>query len=384
MKRFAAIALALLLTASVPALAAEGTAASAAVEVNAPSAVLMEKVTGTVLYAKDESARRAPASVTKIMTLLLAAEAIDSGALSLDDTVTASARAESMGGSQIWLEQGEQMSVSDIIKCVAVVSANDCAVALAEHIAGSETAFVERMNARAQELGLQNTHFTNCTGLFDDSSHYTSALDLAVISRELLGHEWIKDYVTIWMDSIRGGEFTLSNTNHLLRSLDGCTGLKTGWTSAAGYCISATAERDGTEYIAVIMGSESADSRNADAAALIEYGFANYSLCPVSDSALPPVLVVGGVSDSVQPAVSGDGWVLLARQDAAALERHVELPEAVPAPVEEGGRLGTLTLSAGGEVLATVPLTASYAVERLSAGGVLKNMFLRLFGMAEA
>ena len=240
------------------------------------------------------------------------------------------------------------------------------------------------MNARAQELGLQNTHFTNCTGLFDDSGHYTSALDLAVISRELLGHEWIKDYVTIWMDSIRGGEFTLSNTNHLLRSLDGCTGLKTGWTSAAGYCISATAERDGTEYIAVIMGSESADSRNADAAALIEYGFANYSLCPVSDSALPPVRVVGGVSDSVQPAVSGDGWVLLARQDAAALERHVELPEAVPAPVEEGGRLGTLTLSAGGEVLATVPLTASYAVERLSAGGVLKNMFLRLFGMAAA
>ena len=376
MKRFAAIALALLLTASVPALAAEGTAASAAVEINAPSAVLMEKVTGTVLYAKDESARRAPASVTKIMTLLLAAEAIDSGALSLDDTVTASARAESMGGSQIWLEQGEQMSVSDIIKCVAVVSANDCAVALAEHIAGSEAAFVERMNARAQELGLQNTHFTNCTGLFDDSSHYTSALDLAVISRELLGHEWIKDYVTIWMDSIRGGEFTLSNTNHLLRSLEGCT--------AAGYCISATAERDGTEYIAVIMGSESADSRNADAAALIEYGFANYSLCPVSDSALPPVRVVGGVSDSVQPAVSGDGWVLLARQDAAALERHVELPEAVPAPVEEGGRLGTLTLSAGGEVLATVPLTASYAVERLSAGGVLKNMFLRLFGMAAA
>ena len=171
MKRFAAIALALLLTASVPALAAEGTAASAAVEVNAPSAVLMEKVTGTVLYAKDESARRAPASVTKIMTLLLAAEAIDSGALSPDDTVTASARAESMGGSQIWLEQGEQMSVSDIIKCVAVVSANDCAVALAEHIAGSEAAFVERMNARAQELGLQNTHFTNCTGLFDDSGH---------------------------------------------------------------------------------------------------------------------------------------------------------------------------------------------------------------------
>lgn len=211
--------------------------------------------------------------MTKVMTLLLAVEAVDSGAISLDDVVTASARAESMGGSQIWLERGEQMSVSELIKCVAVVSANDCAVALAEHIAGSEEAFVERMNARAAELGLQNTHFTNCTGLFDDSNHYTSALDLAVMSRELLGHPWIKDYTTIWMDSIRGGEFGLSNTNHLLRSLDGCTGLKTGWTTLAGYCISATAERDGTEYIAVIMGAESADSRNADASALIEYGF---------------------------------------------------------------------------------------------------------------
>ena len=379
MKKLAALALATALLAS-PALAAEG----AEPEVSAPAAVLMEKRTGTVLFASGEDERRAPASVTKVMALLLAAEAVERGDIALEDAVTASQRAQSMGGSQIWLEAGEEMSVSELIKCVAVVSANDCAVALAEHIAGSEAAFVERMNARAAELGLQNTHFTNCTGLFDDPEHYTSALDLAVMSRELLGREWIKDYTTIWTDSVRDGEFGLANTNKLLRSLPGCTGLKTGWTTAAGYCVAASAEREGTEYIAVIMGAESSESRNADAAALIEYGFSNYSLCPVSDSALPPVRVVGGVSDSVQPAVSGDGWVLLARQDAAALERHVELPEAVPAPVEEGGRLGTLTLSAGGEVLATVPLTASYAVERLSAGGVLKNMFLRLFGMAEA
>ena len=376
MKRFAAMILALALSGATGALASSE---SAAVTVNAPSAVLMEKVTGSVLYARGESEQRAPASVTKVMTLLLAAEDIDSGALSLEDTVTASARAESMGGSQIWLEQGEQMSVSEIIKCIAVVSANDCAVALAEHISGSEAAFVERMNARAAELGLQNTHFTNCTGLFDDDGHYTSALDLAVISRELLKHEWIKDYTTIWMDTIRGGEFGLSNTNHLLRSLDGCTGLKTGWTTLAGYCIAATAERDGTEYIAVIMGAESADSRNADAAELINYAFASRTLCPVADSALPPVRVVGGTAGSVQPGISGDGYVLLTKSAAQSLERTVELPDSVRAPVEAGQQLGTLTLTSGGETLCTVPLTALSGVERLSTAGVLANLLRVLF-----
>lgn len=375
MKRITAIVLALALLGATGAFAAP----EEAVTVAAPSAVLMEKATGSVLYAKGGSVERAPASVTKVMTLLLAAEAVDSGALSLDDTVTASARAAGMGGSQIWLEQGEQMSVSEMIKCVAVVSANDCAVALAEHIAGSEEAFVARMNERAGELGLQNTHFTNCTGLFDDPEHYTSALDLAVMSRELLRHEWIKEYTTIWMDSIRNGEFGLSNTNHLLRSLDGCTGLKTGWTTQAGYCISATAERDGTEYIAVIMGAESSASRNADAAALINYAFANWALCPVADSALPPVRVVGGTADSVQPGMTGDGYVLLSRADAQSLERSVELPESVNAPVEAGQRLGTLTLSSGGEVISEVPLTATAGVDRLSAGGVLLRLLKVLF-----
>lgn len=375
MKRITAIVLALALLGATGAFAAP----EEAVTVAAPSAVLMEKATGSVLYAKGGSVERAPASVTKVMTLLLAAEAVDSGALSLDGTVTASARAAGMGGSQIWLEQGEQMSVSEMIKCVAVVSANDCAVALAEHIAGSEEAFVARMNERAGELGLQNTHFTNCTGLFDDPEHYTSALDLAVMSRELLRHEWIKEYTTIWMDSIRNGEFGLSNTNHLLRSLDGCTGLKTGWTTQAGYCISATAERDGTEYIAVIMGAESSASRNADAAALINYAFANWALCPVADSALPPVRVVGGTADSVQPGMTGDGYVLLSRADAQSLERSVELPESVNAPVEAGQRLGTLTLSSGGEVISEVPLTATAGVDRLSAGGVLLRLLKVLF-----
>ena len=373
MKKLAALALATALLAS-PALAAEG----AEPEVSAPAAVLMEKRTGTVLFASGEDERRAPASVTKVMTLLLAAEAVERGDIALEDAVTASQRAQSMGGSQIWLEAGEEMSVSELIKCVAVVSANDCAVALAEHIAGSEAAFVERMNARAAELGLQNTHFTNCTGLFDDPEHYTSALDLAVMSRELLGREWIKDYTTIWTDSVRDGEFGLANTNKLLRSLPGCTGLKTGWTTAAGYCVAASAEREGTEYVAVIMGAESSESRNADAAALIEYGFANYTLCPALDSALPPVPVEGGEAGSVQPGLSGEDGILLPKGSAQSLERHVSLPESVSAPVEEGQRLGTLTLSARGEILREIPLTAGASVPRLTSFGVLARLFRTL------
>ena len=373
MKKLAALALATALLAS-PALAAEG----AEPEVSAPAAVLMEKRTGTVLFASGEDERRAPASVTKVMTLLLAAEAVERGDIALEDVVTASQRAQSMGGSQIWLEAGEEMSVSELIKCVAVVSANDCAVALAEHIAGSEAAFVERMNARSAELGLQNTHFTNCTGLFDDPEHYTSALDLAVMSRELLGREWIKDYTTIWTDSIRGGEFGLANTNKLLRSLPGCTGLKTGWTNAAGYCVAASCEREGTEYIAVVMGAESSESRNADAAALIEYGFANWALCPALDSALPRLRVELGEADTVQTELAGGGMVLLERGDIQALERRVELPESVPAPVEAGDKLGALTLTSGGRTLAQLPLTASESAARLSAGGILLRMLLGL------
>lgn len=373
MKRTAAIILSLILLAPCSALAAEG------ISVNAPCAVLMEESTGTILYAKGENEERAPASVTKVMTLLLIAEAVDSGAISLDDTVTATARAASMGGSQIWLEAGEQMSVSEMIKCVAVVSANDCAVALAEHLCGSEEVFIARMNERAAELGLQHTNFTNCTGLFDDPEHYTSALDIAVMSRELLSHEWIKEYTTIWMDSIRNGEFGLSSTNHLLRSLEGCTGLKTGWTTQAGYCISASAEREGTEYIAVIMGSDSSANRNADASTLINYAFTNWALVPVADSALPPVLVSGGVRASVQPVIEGSDHILLRRSEASALERNVSLPESVAAPLEEGERLGSLTLSSSGETLVEVPLVSSEAVEKLGAGGVLLSLFRQLF-----
>ena len=253
-----------------------------AIDIKAPSAVLMEKQSGEVIYEKNAHERMAPASVTKVMTMLLIVEAIENGDISLDDTVIASERAASFGGSCVFLEEGEKMSVHEMLKCISVVSANDCAVAMAEHLCGSEQSFVERMNARAEELGMKNTHFTNCTGLFDDREHYTSAYDIALMSRELIRHDLIKDYTTIWMDSIRNGEFGLSNTNKLVYYYEGCTGLKTGFTSLAMYCLSATAMRDGVEYIAVIMHAESVDSRNNDAKALLNYAFANYTVSPAA------------------------------------------------------------------------------------------------------
>ena len=381
MKKTASILTALLLCFLLAAPAAALDAQDpAAPEVAAPSAVLIERETGTVLYAKDETERRPPASVTKVMTLLLIAEAVDSGELALDDMVTASERAASMGGSQIWLEVGEQLSVSDMIKCVAVVSANDCAVALAEHLCGSEAAFVERMNRRAEELGLENTQFTNCTGLFDDTAHYTCALDIAVMSRELLGHEWIKDYTTIWMDSVRDGASELTNTNKLVRYYEGCTGLKTGYTSTAMYCLSASAERDGTEYIAVIMHAESIESRNKDASTLLDYGFANFRLCPLtSGEELPEVAVELGTEASVTPVYDGGGAVLLRTKDAQGLTWSLDLPESVAAPVRAGERLGTLTLSNDSGPVAEVPILAGGTSERLSAPGIFIRLVSLLF-----
>lgn len=381
MKKTASILTALLLCFLLAAPAAALDARDpAAPEVAAPSAVLIERETGTVLYAKDETERRPPASVTKVMTLLLIAEAVDTGELALDDMVTASERAASMGGSQIWLEVGEQLSVSDMIKCVAVVSANDCAVALAEHLCGSEAAFVERMNRRAEELGLENTQFTNCTGLFDDTAHYTCALDIAVMSRELLGHEWIKNYTTIWMDSVRDGASELTNTNKLVRYYEGCTGLKTGYTSTAMYCLSASAERDGTEYIAVIMHAESIESRNKDASALLDYGFANFRLCPLtSGEELPDVAVELGTEASVTPVYDGGGAVLLRTRDAQGLTWSLDLPESVAAPVRAGERLGTLTLSNSSGPVAEVPILAGGTSERLSAPGIFIRLVSLLF-----
>jgi D-alanyl-D-alanine carboxypeptidase (penicillin-binding protein 5/6) len=377
-KLIAAILAAALLSAPAMAL---GTLKDGDIAIKAPSAILMEKSTGTVLYAKDAHRRMPPASVTKVMTMLLIVEAIESGDISPGDMVTASQRASTFGGSCVYLEQGEKMSVRDMLKCIAVVSANDCAVAMAEYLCGTEQAFVDKMNRRAQELGLKDTHFKNCTGLFSDPEHYTSAYDLAVMSRELIRHEMIKEYTTIWMDSIRGGEFGLSNTNKLVYYYDGCTGLKTGFTNEAMYCLSATAERNGVEYIAVIMHGQTIDERNADARTLLDYAFANYALCPLRAAhALAPVPVRLGTVDSVQPVYAGPEAMLIEKQGSSGVEYAVSVADRVTAPVAAGAKLGTLTVTNGGKVLAEVPIVAGSAVGRIGTGRLLLRLAARLAG----
>ena len=326
---------------------------------DAPSALLMEKQTGTVLFAKDEHTPREPASVTKVMTLLLTMEAVDSGALSYDDAVTGSAHAASMGGSQIWLKEGEQMRVEDLIKAVCVVSGNDAAVALGEHLAGSEEAFVAGMN---------DTHFVNCTGL-PAEGHVTSAYDIALMSRELvLHHPDIRRFTTIWMDSLRDGQSMLVNTNKLVRFYPGATGLKTGSTSTAKYCISATAEKDGMELIAVILGGSTSDKRFADAKALLNYGFASYALVTAApESPLPAVPVTLGTQKTVQTVLTPDNALLLEKNRAGGLTQSLALPETLEAPIEAGEPLGTLDIfDAGGTAVASLPLLAGESVARVT------------------
>ena len=348
--------------------------------VSAPSAVLMEKETGTVLYEKNAHDPGFPASVTKIMTLLLLFEAMDAGVLSPDDIVTASARPASFGGSCVYLEAGEQMSVREMIKCIAVVSANDCAVAMAEQLCGAEEVFVQRMNARAKELGLEHTHFSSCTGLFDDGETFTTAYDVALLSRELLRHEAVKEYTTIWMDSIRGGAFELVNTNKLVHSYPGCTGLKTGYTSTARYCLSASAEREGVEYIAVVMHAESAEARNRDAEALLNYAFAGFRLIPLRRSTpLPAVPVELGTKDSVPLAYDGPEAAVLPKGPEVSVD--LRLPERCTAPIREGERLGTLRVTVGGKTVAERPLVAAEAVPRIGFGGILLRLAGSLVGL---
>ena len=352
------------------------------IEISAPSAILTEKVTGEVIYEKNSHERLPPASVTKVMTMLLIVEAIERGDISLEDTVIASERAASFGGSCVYLEQGEKMSVSEMLKCICVVSANDCAVAMAEHLCGSEQAFVARMNERARELGLKDTNFKNCTGLFDDDAHSTSAYDIAVMSRELIRHDMIKQYSTIWMDTIRGGEFGLSNTNKLVYYYDGCTGLKTGFTEKAMYCLSATAERDGIEYIAVIMHADTIDARNSDAKALLNYGFANYRLLPLrSPDVLPPVRVSLGEADSVQPVYDGAEAALVPKSGLGEVTYKVELPDTLTAPIAKGQQIGTLTVSSGERELYSVPLVSDTEVSRAGFGSTLLELFKGYVGL---
>ena len=337
-----------------------------------PSALLMERETGTVIYELNAHERRAPASVTKVMTLLLVTEAVERGELSLDEMIPASAHAAGMGGSQIYLKENERMSADDLIKSVAVSSANDAAVALAERVAGSEEAFVSRMNARAAELGMADTVFANCTGLPSESEHLTSAWDIALMSRELLSHDLIRKYTCIWTDTIRGGEFGLSNTNKLVRFYDGATGLKTGFTQEAKYCLSAAAMRGGVEYIAVIMGADTSDIRFESAKTLLNYAFANYALTDASPAEpLPPVPVSLGTCDYIQPVVEDAGKLLVGKSELQGIERTVELEASLEAPVAVGRRVGTLTIrNAAGEILAERAVVSPEEVPRLTWGQI--------------
>ena len=348
--------------------------------VESRACLLMEKSTGEVLYAVNEHEQLEPASVTKIMTVLLVMEAIDSGALRYDDMVTASAYACSMGGSQVWLKENEQMSVEDMLKAVCVASANDASVALGEHLAGSAEAFVEKMNQRAKELGMEDTHFLNPTGL-PASGHVTSAYDIALMSRELiLHHPDIRRFTTIWMDSLRDGAFGLNNTNKLIRYYQGATGLKTGSTDGALYCLSATAERDGMELIAVILKAPTSTQRFEGAKVLLNYGFTAYALATAEPPApFQPIPVTLGEAASVMPRLAGDSTILGAKEKLAAMEVQVELEDELAAPVEEGQELGRMTVTSQGQTLAAIPLVASQAVPRLTYWQILQRCLKMAF-----
>ena len=347
-------------------------------QIQAKSALLMDMATGTVIYASNEHEALAPASVTKVMTMLLIMEAIDSGKISWADMVTASEAAAAKGGSQIYLKVGETMSVSDMVKSIAVSSANDCACAMAEHLAGSESAFVDMMNARAKELGMNDTNFVNCTGLDDDESakdHKTSAYDIAIMSRELLkNHPDIKQYTTIWMDTVRDGTFGLSNTNKMVRFYSGATGLKTGFTSGAGYCLSASAQREGMELIAVVMGCETSAKRFAACKSMLDYGFANYAVVSpelTEDTTVPVKL---GTWDHIMAVPGNQDALLIDKSQKSQITTQVELESEVTAPVSKGQRLGTLSIKAGEQILSQIPLVAEKAVEKLTWGQVFLQM----------
>lgn len=350
--------------------------------VTAPSAVLMESSTGKVLYEKNSHEQRPCASVTKVMTLLLVFEAIDEGHLSLDDTITASEHAASMGGSDIWLETGEEMSCDDMIKATVVASANDAAVALAEHISGSEDAFVEKMNTRAKELGMNDTVFKNCNGL-DEEGHITSANDVALMSRELIKHEKVFDYTSIWLDNLRDGKTQIVNTNKLLKSYNGITGLKTGTTDDAGCCMSATAKRGEVSLISVVLGCKTGKERFSDAAILLDYGFANIS---VKELTLPEdmperVKIDKGMENSVDIKCDISSKVVMDKSEKAEIVTNVELPETVEAPIEKGQILGKITYSTGDEAFEECDIVANDDVPKAEFSTVFAVVFQSMFAL---
>ena len=351
---------------------------AAEMQFDAKSVILVEASTGKVLYENNADTALPPASVTKVMTLLLVMEAIDDGKISLDDMVPVSNNAASMGGSQVYLEPGEQMSVDEMIKCVVVSSANDAAVALAEFVAGSEEIFVEKMNERAKELGMVNSTFENTNGLDDTvSNHLTSARDIAIMSRELIKHPKILEYSSIWMDTIRNGAFTLTNTNRLIRFYNGANGLKTGSTSKAGFCISATALRDNMQLIAVVMGAPNRDTRNEIAKKLLDYGFANYTVASWEAAELEPIKLLGGLQSECRIGY-GSVSAVVGKGERELIERSVSIPENITAPVREGDVIGEVTYTLNGEVIGKSDITALESAAKIGYLGVLSRIFTKI------
>lgn len=360
---------------------AETTTTTNDFDVDAKSAILMEANTGKILFSKNETTEASPASVTKIMTLLLVMEAIKDERISLSDNVFISEYAASMGGSQVFLEEGEEMKVEELIKCTVIASANDAAVALAEHIGGSEKAFVNMMNTRASELKMTNTNFENVTGLDDTAkNHFTSAKDIAIMSQELIKHDLILKYSTLWQDTIRNGEFTLTNTNRLVRYYDGCNGLKTGSTDKAGYCISATAKRGDMQLIAVIMGAESRDIRNAAARSLLDYGFSNYGIYTNKEQFVENIKIINGTKGETQ-AFSSEFSAVIPKGMLKKVEMTFEIPETVSTPLKSGDVVGRIVYKIGDEQIGTSDIFIKEDIDKITVLDIFKNLIKNLFNL---
>ena len=351
-------------------------------ELTAPSAILIEPTTKKVLFEHNSHEKRPCASVTKVMTLLLIMEAIEEGKITYEEMVTSSQRASSMGGSDIWLEEGEQMSVDDMIKAIVVASANDASVAMAEHICGTEEEFINKMNQRAKELGMNDTTFKNCNGL-DEDGHLTSAYDVAIMSAELIKHEKIFDYTSIWMDSLRNGKTQIVNTNKLLKTYKGITGLKTGTTNEAGCCMSASATRDGLSLIAVVLGCKTGTERFKDCATLLDYGFANYKyqLLSSPNEISKEIEVKGGMQKSIELSYNINGGFVLPKGSENSLEYKITLPEYLEAPVKKGDKIGKVTYTTGKEELASFDIFAKNETEEINFGSVFNLLYNALIAL---
>ena len=346
-------------------------------KINVKSSILMSLDTGDVIKQNNAYEHLSPASVTKLMSILLILEAIDSGKIKLTDEVTATENAVSKGGSQIWLEVGEKMTVNDLFKAVVIASANDACTLLGEYVAGSDSAFVDMMNKRVETLGLKNSHFENCTGLDDEvTNHYSCAYDLAVIAKEVMKHKLILKYSTVWLDSLRNGKTELNNTNKMINKYNGMTGLKTGTTSNAGFCLCATATRDGISFVSVVLGAQTSDERFALTQELLDYGFANYKLdnIKIDNSKLKTVKVKNGVDKSITPKCELNKKLLLPKNSDKITYEYSFLDE-VKAPVKKGDKLGVMTVYSGNKKISSIELKSDKNIKSVTFLYIFKKMF---------